>query len=1160
MAPEPDALTHYVRVRTRFQRAANLERDAGRQEALLGYLITPAVRRALGQVLGGLDARSRERAWALTGPYGTGKTAFAIFLADLLDPEQPSAKRAARRLLATVDPNFGGALRELRLHPVLVSGERAPLDVLLAEALDAALTRIWTSRRGARPASLDQVRRRIEKIARGKSVCVTQEVVRAYEESLRIVAEKTGAGLFLVLDEAGKALEYAAQHAERGDIFLLQALAELAGRTTDQRFLFLTVLHQAFEQYCARLGSVQRTEWAKVQGRFGSILFQERADQIVRLAGAALEPVRPRPAIAGWQSLVDDVTRDVVQNTGWKHSEVREALDRCWPLHPITAALMGPLFRGPLSQNERSLFAFLASGEPRAFQEFLASAEPPSLYTPDRLYDYVMASLGDRVFAHAGRAWASVETALRNLPTDAGEIDIRVLKTCGLLSMVGEQVGLRPSAATIARALGDEVGVRAALKRLVAASALIYRKFRDGYYLWEGSDLDLDALVRDAHAQLPADLSAAATLMKLLAPRPLVARRHLVQTGTLRYFEVRFVDAHQLEHGLEVPADEHADGSIVVVLPLSSEHVTKLTTALSDAFFLFTHCKSDLPVLVGVPSPQTYLVELARELAACEHVYSATAELQRDAVARRELASRIADVEAALEQEAAKLLDECEWFTQGGVKLSAESSQQLGRALSDVCDGAYAKAPTIRNELINRRVLSSAAAKARRNVLEAMVLRRNEHRLGFHGYPPEVSIYRSVFEATGLHRQVGDQWAFVPPERGAPLAGVWDEIDKFLEETEEYRRPVNVLYERLRRPPFGMKDGVLPLLAVAAFLTYESELALYERGSFVPQLTASVLERLLRSPEQFEVRRSRIAGARSELLDRLARSLVGGAKRDTATVLGLVRSILKFTASLPEYARRTATVSATAMKVRETLAAAREPAQLLFSDLPRACGFAPFHADALAEPETLEQFLAALRRNLSELQNAYAALLARVEQLLAQGFGIASSGTLRHELASRAERVLPLAVEPRLKTFALRAADKSLDHDDWIVSLATHLANKPPAEWHDSDEQQCEIELSVISRRFRTIEALALEKPGMVPDRSMLRVAIAQSGVPEEEHVLAVPSGAALQRLQAAFVETVERLAVHSDRAEVLAAMALAMRALLAEKESAETSAMGRVS
>ena len=64
----------------------NLDRDAGSPAALDGYIVTPAVRRALSQIADGLGEEGGDRAWSLVGPYGSGKSAFAVFLADLLSP------------------------------------------------------------------------------------------------------------------------------------------------------------------------------------------------------------------------------------------------------------------------------------------------------------------------------------------------------------------------------------------------------------------------------------------------------------------------------------------------------------------------------------------------------------------------------------------------------------------------------------------------------------------------------------------------------------------------------------------------------------------------------------------------------------------------------------------------------------------------------------------------------------------------------------------------------------------------------------------------------------------------------------------------------------------------------------------------------------------
>src|SRR5438046_9928066 len=91
-------------------------------------------------------------------------------------------------------------------------------------------------------------------------------------------------------------------------------------------------------------------------------------------------------------------------------AELQECLASCFPLHPLTALTLGPLFR-QLAQNERSLFAFLSSSEPFGFQEFLRNhslrGRDCDAYRIDRLYDYVITSAGPSLVGHyRGRAWA----------------------------------------------------------------------------------------------------------------------------------------------------------------------------------------------------------------------------------------------------------------------------------------------------------------------------------------------------------------------------------------------------------------------------------------------------------------------------------------------------------------------------------------------------------------------------------------------------------------------------------------------------------------------------------------------------------------------------------------------------------------------------------
>src|ERR1700688_3311570 len=71
------------RIRNRFLRSAHLERDFQDPTAFSGYVVTDFAKSCLGRVAYGLKARSGQRAWRVTGDYGSGKSSFALLLAHL---------------------------------------------------------------------------------------------------------------------------------------------------------------------------------------------------------------------------------------------------------------------------------------------------------------------------------------------------------------------------------------------------------------------------------------------------------------------------------------------------------------------------------------------------------------------------------------------------------------------------------------------------------------------------------------------------------------------------------------------------------------------------------------------------------------------------------------------------------------------------------------------------------------------------------------------------------------------------------------------------------------------------------------------------------------------------------------------------------------------
>ena len=86
-------LSDIFHVSSRFRRSVHLERDFYAENPLDGYVVSVTARETLRRLISALENPSASKAWSLTGPYGSGKSAFALFAAKLLgDPESPAVR------------------------------------------------------------------------------------------------------------------------------------------------------------------------------------------------------------------------------------------------------------------------------------------------------------------------------------------------------------------------------------------------------------------------------------------------------------------------------------------------------------------------------------------------------------------------------------------------------------------------------------------------------------------------------------------------------------------------------------------------------------------------------------------------------------------------------------------------------------------------------------------------------------------------------------------------------------------------------------------------------------------------------------------------------------------------------------------------------------
>ena len=861
-------LAESVRVARRFTRSVRVDTDLGDPAALEGFVCSQSAADAL-LLMGRHREATGHGAFTWTGPYGSGKSSLAVALAALLS----GPPKHGQKLFRDVKPEEAAEITRL-LRPterpwtvVPVVGRRAQAE----DVISAAVVPI-TRRMGA------PKRQREETLA---------------EWLARVASTIETEGLVLVVDEMGKFLEHAAL--DGGDIHVFQDLAEISVRSGG-RLIVIGILHQAFDEYAHRLSREARDEWLKVQGRFLDIPVSLAGEEQIELIARAIESDdKPRAATEAAQT----VAKAIRGQRAGSSVPLAERLAACWPLHPVVAALLGPISRRRFGQSQRSIFGFLTSAEPFGFQEHLAAATgKDQLFTPEQLWDYLRANLEPAILSSPdGHRWSTAVDAVERCELRGGTpVHLAALKAIALLDLFKDRSGLQATPDVIAQCVFASAShaLEQVLSDLAAWSVVVFRKHAGAFAIYAGSDFDIEQAIEDARRTgVSVDYRQLARQASL---QPILAKRHYESTGALRWFEVDLSPLHEAED--RITSYKPAAGAAGLFLILVSGQGESQAAAKRTCRRLI-ELSGDRLIVIGWTRDSFRLREMATELAALEHVRTSRPELEGDAVARREVDARIARLTADLEDRLSDAIDLVDWSLPAGVEQAGASGLSGPAALSimasQLADWRYPQSPKLRNELVNRTRPSSNAAAATRALLRAMVERAGQTRLGIEGYPPEAGLYSSLLESTRLYRQVSEgTWAFRAPDGEDPssLAPMWREAERMLQ-SEGKGHSFAEIYSVWRAPPFGVRDGLLPILAAAFLLTSADRAAIYLDEVFRPQLDSFLIDRLLQDPAAVRVRWVELSDLDTTLIAELSRRLAEDGQCVPPSALEVAKALVR---------------------------------------------------------------------------------------------------------------------------------------------------------------------------------------------------------------------------------------------------------------------------
>jgi hypothetical protein len=143
-----DDMDKIIQLDTHYSRSINLERDADSRDILNAYIPTTRAIQTLDKIAETFNNKSAPRAWSLVGPYGSGKSSFAVFLSHLLEDQELETNLNAEAILQRHNPLIAD---KITAHTkgsnayciLLLTGSPESLSKRFIEALYQAALRYW---------------------------------------------------------------------------------------------------------------------------------------------------------------------------------------------------------------------------------------------------------------------------------------------------------------------------------------------------------------------------------------------------------------------------------------------------------------------------------------------------------------------------------------------------------------------------------------------------------------------------------------------------------------------------------------------------------------------------------------------------------------------------------------------------------------------------------------------------------------------------------------------------------------------------------------------------------------------------------------------------------------------------------------------------------
>ena len=1025
-----------VNINSSFQRSARIDNKISK-EFLDNFVFHDTSKKVLNQISSSL-LNSNQSGFTLTGAYGTGKSSLALFLKALISKENSIKKQAEKIANFNNKHLFSKVfLNKRKWFTLNVIGSKVDAVESLAEQIDETISEKWISK--GIPSSL-----------KTKTKKTVAGVIKSLNNLIKEL-DKKDHGLILIVDEMGKFLDYSS--GVGSDLNLFQEIAENfsnARLNKEGEPIFIGILHQPFEEYASNLGRSVQEDWQKIQGRFEDIPFSINSEETANLIEKA---IKQKKLDNNFSKLANHILKTI---NGKANKSYANSLAKCNPIHPLVTLLLNPISRQRFGQNERSIFSFLNSGEPSGFLYFLQNRNNKNeIYTLDKLFDYLQVNLEPSILvSNISQAWSEASVSIRRAESLDDEDVIKITKCISLIDLFGKNISLFPSKEILSNSLDiSEKKLDKILKDLENKKIIVFRKFKNAYALFSGSDIDLDDVTELNKSKIKDDYDI--ILSELPQLQPIVAKKHFHRTGTQRIFQ-RFCLVltnvkKTVEEIVKLEISSSSAGAFIFLCRTKEDSQKDFEQKLVEV----SQIKFPKPIVIGTSKNFSEFFGYALEIAALKRVRQTVSSIEGDNIAKKELKGRLTAYQNMLFNSLYLNFENAEWiFNKEKVK-----DKNLSSIASFVSDEVFSLTPIVHNELIVRDRMSTMSVSGSVSLLKLIFNNSEQKNLGMIGHPSEYGVYLSLIKRNNLHIKNDDGYEFsVKNTKNTSLKIIHDEFLKLIKSSKEAIN-LSEIYGHFIKQPYGIKLGLLPLLIGLFFKANESSCALYikdEQGkqSLVTEFDQKIAERLYHLPDTLKIMYVKISGEKQVILDEfkgyVEKKFLNNNTIENPTPLNVLKPVVVKTFKLPVYSQKTRNFKdKRVLLLRDELLSTHNPYELMYVKLPEICG-----------TEDPKKLIKEFDKIYSELDEVYNQLIEEFKNKIINVFqSDPNTSNIDFETIKAWSKKIGTK-DP------FSAKINSLEENKWIEQVISFAAAKPSNEWSDKDFEDAGLSIEEMVRHF----------------------------------------------------------------------------------------------